>query len=67
MTSRDLYEVLRRRAASEHTSIRSLVIGAWNEVPAPAAQSHAFTLCPDRQTRSPVPGQGNPYDVPLFG
>lgn len=64
----DLYEVLRRRAASEQTSIRSLVIGAMErkfggrrrapvlEPPVPGTGKPG-PLCPDRE---------NPYDL-LFG
>jgi len=64
----DLYEVLRRRAASEQTSIRSLVIGAMErkfggrrrtpvlQPPVPGTGKPG-PLCPDKE---------NPYDV-LFG
>jgi hypothetical protein len=61
----DLYETLRRRAASEQTSIRSLVIGAMErkfgsrrrtpviEPPVPGTGKPG-PLCPDKE---------NPYDL----
>ena len=58
----DLYEPLRRRAASEKTSIRSLVIGAIEgkfsggrrRSPPVPGKSKPGPLCPDRE---------NPYDL----
>jgi len=64
----DLYEVLRRRAASEQTSIRSLVIGAWNGSSAAGGALPCFSLlCPGTGKPGPLcPDKENPYDV-LFG
>jgi hypothetical protein len=62
----DLYETLRRRAASEHTSIRSLVIDAIERkfrtqrrrtpvlAPPVPGSNRPGPLCPDRE---------NPYDI----
>jgi hypothetical protein len=62
----DIYEALRRRAARERTSIRSLVIGAIDQKFRNKRQRKAVMSPPVRRTGKPgplCPDRENPYDL----
>jgi hypothetical protein len=65
----DLYESLRRRAASERTSIRSLVVGAVEQRFSSRRQRTPVLLPPVPGSGKPgplCPDKENPYDF-IFG
>ena len=62
----DLYETLRRRALNEHTSIRSLVIGALEGKFKPSRRKTPMLGPPLPGSGKPgprCPDKENPYDI----